>query len=247
MDVHVHGHVVDESLDGWTASELIGTTVVVTLLGQWVLRALRGCLNHDLKRAAFRFAIRLPVVRGIADKETQKETGQLWEKYHSRRQGSMQTLPPVGLGKEEILTRLQKGEAASRKWYIEDGARLSGAVYSADPAHWDLVSTVMRMYIVSNPLHIEEFLSVTQMEAEIVRMTINLFHGDEECCGIGTSGGTESIVLACLAYREYGKTHRGITRPNMVMSSTAHPAFDKAGNQLVVATLFVHFHSDNLY
>ena len=66
------------------------------------------------------------------------------------------------------------------------------------------------------------------MEAEVLRMTINLFRGDEECCGVGTSGGTESIILACLAYREHGKT-RGISRPNIVMSQTAHPAFDKAG------------------
>ena len=122
-------------------SELIAATVLATLLLQLVLRLLRSCLGRDLKRDVFRFAIRLPVVRGFAEQETQKETGQLWDKYHSRRQDSMQTLPKVGLSKEEILTRLQKGEAASRKWYIEGGARLSGAVYSADPAHWDLVSS----------------------------------------------------------------------------------------------------------
>ena len=71
------------------------------------------------------------------------------------------------------------------------------------------------MYMVSNPLHIEEFLSVGQMEAEIIRMVINLYRGDAEACGIGTSGGTESIILACLAYREQGRA-RGITTPNMV-------------------------------
>jgi len=48
------------------------------------------------------------------------------------------------------------------------------------------------------------------MEAEIIRMVLNLFKGDESTCGIGTSGGTESILLAILAYREQGKS-KGIT------------------------------------
>jgi len=65
------------------------------------------------------------------------------------------------------------------------------------------------------------------MEAEIIRMIVNLFHGDSEACGVGTSGGTESILLAMLAYREQGLKTRGITKPNIVVSETAHSAFDK--------------------
>ena len=58
------------------------------------------------------------------------------------------------------------------------------------------------MFIVVNPLHISEFMPVTTMEAEIIRMVANLFNGDENSCGVGTSGGTESILLAMLAYRQ---------------------------------------------
>lgn len=65
------------------------------------------------------------------------------------------------------------------------------------------------------------------MEAEIIRMVANLYHGDRSVCGLLTSGGTESILLACLAYKERGKA-RGITNPNLVASQTAHAAFDKA-------------------
>jgi len=68
------------------------------------------------------------------------------------------------------------------------------------------------------------------MEAEIVRWTINLYKGDEEACGLCASGGTESIVLAMLAYREKGLKEKGITRPNLVMSETAHPSHTKAGH-----------------
>jgi len=59
----------------------------------------------------------------------------------------------------------------------------------------------MRHALVSNPLHMDEFLYVTQMEAEIIRWTLDLYNGDKNSCGIVTSGGTESIILAMLAYK----------------------------------------------
>lgn len=72
------------------------------------------------------------------------------------------------------------------------------------------------------------------MEAEIIRWTLDLYKGDENTCGIVTSGGTESIILAILAYREQGLIERSITKPNIVCSETAHPAFDKGGHYLGV-------------
>jgi sphinganine-1-phosphate aldolase len=67
------------------------------------------------------------------------------------------------------------------------------------------------------------------MEAEIIRWTLDLYRGGPGSCGIVTSGGTESIILAILAYREKFKAEKGITQPNMIMSETAHCAFDKGG------------------
>jgi sphinganine-1-phosphate aldolase len=59
-----------------------------------------------------------------------------------------------------------------------------------------------------------------------------------DACGLLTSGGTESILLAMLAHRETART-RGESRPQIIMSSTAHGAFVKAafyfGIELVVA------------
>jgi sphinganine-1-phosphate aldolase len=72
-----------------------------------------------------------------------------------------------------------------------------------------------------------QFANISQLEAEIIRMTLDLFHGDKNTCGLTTSGGTESILLSMLAYREWGK-QKGIIQPNIVTSVTAHAAFDKA-------------------
>ena len=33
-----------------------------------------------------------------------------------------------------------------------------------------------------------------------------------------TSGGTESLILACKAYRGYAREEKGIVKPNIVMS-----------------------------
>ena len=54
----------------------------------------------------------------------------------------------------------------------------------------------------TNPLHPDAFPGVRQMEAEIVRMACDMFQGGPESCGCVTTGGTESILLACKAYRD---------------------------------------------
>ena len=139
---------------------------------------------------------------------------------------SIKEMPLKAWTDEQIMSRLRKNEIENRKCYTE-GGHVSGAVYIADQKHWDFIAKVQGMFIVTNPLHMDEFKSVVQMEAEIIRMVANLYQGGPESCGIVTSGGTESIILACLAYREIAK-EKGITKPNMVMSETAHAAFDKA-------------------
>lgn len=106
---------------------------------------------------------------------------------------------------------------------------MTGTVYIKDEAHWNFVCDIMRTTIISNPLHIDEFSMITQMEAEIIKWTVDLYNGDEDAVGIVTSGGTESIILAMLAYREKARVEKGITKPNVVMSETAHCAFDKGG------------------
>ena len=61
-------------------------------------------------------------------------------------------------------------------------------------------------------------------------MVVNMYHGDDNCCGAFLTGGTESILMAMKTYRDKGKAERGITHPNIVVCTTAHAAFDKAGH-----------------
>jgi len=47
-----------------------------------------------------------------------------------------------------------------------------------------------------------------------------------------TSGGTESIILAVKAYRDYAMQERSIQYPEILVPVTAHAAFDKAAQLL---------------
>jgi sphinganine-1-phosphate aldolase len=69
------------------------------------------------------------------------------------------------------------------------------------------------------------------LEAETIRMTIDLYKGDYSCCGLLTAGGTESIFLATHSYREQGR-ERGITMPNVISCETAHVGIDKSCHYL---------------
>ena len=51
-----------------------------------------------------------------------------------------------------------------------------------------------------------------------------------------TSGGTESILMACKSYRDLARTERSVKRPNMVLPCTAHVAFDKVGCLWIAST-----------
>jgi glutamate/tyrosine decarboxylase-like PLP-dependent enzyme len=51
---------------------------------------------------------------------------------------------------------------------------------------------------------------------------------DAQVCGAVSSGGTESIMLAMRAYRDWARDTKGITSPELVVPTTAHAAFDKS-------------------
>jgi len=53
------------------------------------------------------------------------------------------------------------------------------------------------------------------MEAEIVAMVLALFNAPAGAAGTTTSGGTESILLACLSARQKAYAERGVREPEM--------------------------------
>jgi glutamate/tyrosine decarboxylase-like PLP-dependent enzyme len=149
---------------------------------------------------------------------------------------TFEQLPAQGRDRADVLADLEAMAAHERpRW--EDGYA-SGAVYHGDPQHIAFLAQAAAVHSQSNPLHVDLWPSTTKLEAEIVAMTADLLGAGrtpDEIAGVVTSGGTESIMLAVKAHRD----RAGRERPQMVLPTSAHAAFDKAAHCLGVEAVKV--------
>jgi glutamate/tyrosine decarboxylase-like PLP-dependent enzyme len=144
---------------------------------------------------------------------------------------SFRRLPADGLPRDEVAGLVERlAGLEEHRW--RDGFA-SGAVYHGDPGHVAFLNRVYAAQSQSNPLHPDLWPSAAKFEAEIVSMTATMLgaeHVTPEAPVVGavSSGGTESILLAMKAYRDFARERRGIAEPQIVAPVTAHAAFDKA-------------------
>jgi glutamate/tyrosine decarboxylase-like PLP-dependent enzyme len=119
-------------------------------------------------------------------------------------------------------------------------------VYFAGGDVMDVVREAYTMFMSENVLSPTAFPSLERMEREVVGAAIDLFHGPAGAGGSFTSGGTESIILAVKAARDWAQNHRlkAGMRGEILMPRTAHPAFDKAAHLLGVDPVRVDIGAD---
>ncbi|KZW00208.1 PLP-dependent transferase [Exidia glandulosa HHB12029] len=137
-------------------------------------------------------------------------------------------LPAQGKCTEWILAEMDRMDhetAGKTEW--KDG-HVSGAVYHGGEDMERVIVAAFEKFVVSNPLHPDVFPAVRKMEAEVVSMCLRMYNHPDGA-GTMTSGGTESILMAVKAYRDWARDVKGITEPEMVIPASAHAAFDKAG------------------
>jgi glutamate/tyrosine decarboxylase-like PLP-dependent enzyme len=137
------------------------------------------------------------------------------------------SLPERGLPLAEIVEALQAKRARDVRW--EDG-RTFGMVYDGGPEVRAVAHAAAEMYLHENALNTLAFPSLGEIQSEVVAATAALFHAPEGAAGFMTSGGTESILMAVKAARERARAERSVSEPNMVIASSAHAAFHKAGH-----------------
>ena len=133
-------------------------------------------------------------------------------------------LPAKGRPTADVLAEL-KGFAAEDPNFKE--GRLWSLVYYLDEEYADFLADAYREYSSANGLNPTAFKSLKRFENEIIAAVAEMLHGTPEVCGVVTSGGTESCLLAVKTYRDLART-RGVTRPEMVLPVTAHVAWFKA-------------------
>ena len=191
-----------------------------------------------VKRKAFNFAKNFSFLNSKLDKELNKVKISLNEEISHANMGNLyiQRLPTNGKTNEEVLDMIENYMKMATLPY-KTGA-LSGCVYGASDKITELSAKVFEKYCWSNPLHADVFPDIRKMEAEVIRWVLNLYNGDQNTCGTVfiltcldyfensiykniyqikikmTSGGTESIMLACKSYRDLAY-EKGIKRPEM--------------------------------
>ncbi|XP_035728299.1 sphingosine-1-phosphate lyase-like [Vespa mandarinia] len=234
-----------QNKEPWQIVSITATTLLGTIwIWNFIFSQDKTIMERG-KKQFFKLARYIPSIRDRIDKEL-SDVNESFEKDTMRK--LMNTpfiveLPKNGLSHDKVLLKVQ--ECVKMGDYEWKKGRVSGTVYRNDSGLMCLMADVYKIASYTNPLHPDVFPGVCKMEAEVIRISCRLFNGDENTCGTMTTGGTESIILACKAYRDYGREFKGIERPEMIVPVTAHSSFDKAAQYLniKVRTVPVNSHS----
>ena len=149
--------------------------------------------------------------------------------------------PQTRKTKEEILASMRRARDHDAQWH---NGRVFGLVYHISDEIDDLLKEAYTMFFSENGLNPTAFPSLSKFENEIVAMASNLLGGDDKVAGTMTSGGTESLLMAVKTARDYARAKRGITAPEIILPTTAHPALDKAGEYFNVRMIHIPVRDD---
>ena len=137
------------------------------------------------------------------------------------------SLPVTGRPPEALLADMRAMKSGDADW---QGGKVPLYVFKAEDSVTEIGRAAFFEYFSENALGAgRAFPSVKRLEDEVVGMALGLFNAPEGARGYMSTGGTESIVLAVQACRDWSRkqrkdaTHRG----NIVASETVHPAFNK--------------------
>ncbi|MDA2955151.1 MAG: aminotransferase class V-fold PLP-dependent enzyme [Actinomycetota bacterium] len=135
-------------------------------------------------------------------------------------------LPKTGWSASEVFDSLEVLRSKDVRW--REGRAFSLA-YHAGPDALSVAEEAYRRFSGENALSTDAFPSLRQIQAEVVAMAGTWLGATSESAGFMTSGGTESILMAVKSARDRLLALRGIRNPNMVLPTSAHAAFAKAG------------------
>lgn len=151
-------------------------------------------------------------------------------------------LPRKGNSKEDTLGEMKALRDKDANW--KEGKTWS-LVFFAGNEIVDLLQDAYGLFFSENGLNPTAFPSLRKFETEVVSMTAHLLGGDQEVSGNMTSGGTESILMAVKTAREWAKKNMPkVKEPEILLPTTAHPAFDKAAHYFSLKTVHIPVKED---
>lgn len=188
--------------------------------------------------SGFELARLLPTVARELQREVEKTEAHLEVTLRpGGMDGGLRCLPTKGREAEDVIAEMQLlADGERSKW---SGGMASGAIYNGSEEHASMVRKAYALFSHSNPLHPDLWPSGLKFEGEVISMTARLLDGGNEgVCGVLTSGGTESIILAAKAHRDFFR-ERGVTSPEIVAATSAHAAIDKACTMMEIRLIKV--------
>jgi sphinganine-1-phosphate aldolase len=146
-------------------------------------------------------------------------------------------LPDKGWSRDQVFQQLERFREHDVPWR---NGRTWAYVYDPGKDAEEVIKQAYMMYLSENGLDPTAFPSTLQIENELIAIAAAHLHGDDNVVGNFTSGGTESIILAVKAARDYARAQRPeITRPELLLPTTAHAAFQKAAHYLDLTPVLV--------
>ena len=136
--------------------------------------------------------------------------------------------PEKGSSEDKVLQDLNALKNEDVNWL---SGKSFGYVYYPGEKYANTIKKAYDLFFHDNALNPQLFPSLRRLEAEVVAMVNNLFNAPSDASGCMTSGGTESILLSLKTARDYSKSIRPFMDvPEVIIPSSAHPAFLKGAN-----------------
>lgn len=145
-------------------------------------------------------------------------------------------IPEKGLKEEDLFQIMDESIKSDIDW---KSGKAFGAVYYPGENYSKVISKAFNKFVHENAFDPKLFNSILSMENELVAQTSSLFSKNDNLIGNLTSGGTESIFLSILSARNWSKKNKGIINPEVILSSSSHPAFLKAMQFLNVKPIVI--------
>lgn len=140
------------------------------------------------------------------------------------------TLPEQGTAWPELQAQMQSMRGGDVNW---QAGRAAVYVFHSGDDVLQVAHDAYGLFISENGLGPAAFPSLRSMEKSVIDMALGLQHAPEGAAGSMTSGGTESIVMALKACRDFSQQQHPVSGvPEIVVPYSAHPAFDKGAHML---------------
>ncbi|KAI6234562.1 Sphingosine-1-phosphate lyase 1 [Aphelenchoides fujianensis] len=196
------------SLHSECSFEVIMYTLSATLFVQWLRKVMK--IDDAMTISRSWHNLLMSTTAFYRDKieeqkqETQKEIEEKLLRADIKRE-FYKFLPEKGLGRRGHRERSDRVQTDGRPAF-RTGTRERRLIFE--------------LYSHTNANFVDIYPACRKMESEIIRMLCSLYHGGPRSCGTVTTSGTESIILACIAYRNLA-VKRGIRKPEVIIGRNA--------------------------